>query len=656
MKAAAACSLAGCLLGCTGVPAAGAEAIQPVPLADVRLTDSFWAPRLETARTVTLPYVLKECEATGRVDNFLRAAHRLPPPHTGNVYDDSDVYKAIEGAAYTLEEHPDPALQRRVDVLVDQIAAAQEADGYLYTPRTVDPAHPPEFAGTTRWAGEQWSHELYCAGHLYEAAVAYHAATGRRKLLEVAIRNADLLVRTFGDGPGRMVVIPGHEEVEIGLAKLAQVTGNERYLGLAQFFIDHRGRLAGRPALWGVYWQDDRPVLEQTGPEGHAVRALYLYNGMADVALAGHQAPAYTAALDRIWGSFVGRRIYLTGGAGARHHGEAFGDDFELPNDTAYNETCAAVAAARWQREMFLLHGDARYIDVLERILYNGLLSGISLGGDRFFYVNPLASDGTWPFNAGEGGVTRAGWFSTPCCPTNLARFLPSIPGYVYAIGPGSIYVNLFASSEASAAVGNVRVRLAQQSEVPWGGRVAITVSPDAPAEFALRVRIPGWAFGRPIPSNLYSYMDGRGKRLRARDDDAAAIPFRVNGLPVAAARERGYAVIRRLWRAGDRVEVDFPMPPRRVLGNISLDAALYRVAVEKGPLVYCAEGIDNGGRVLTRALRDDAALTVALRPDLLGGIETIEARSGGTVTTMIPYYAWSNRGPGEMAVWFLRN
>jgi len=655
MKRAFALFLAGLVLGWAGAPASGVAQIQAVPLEDVRLADTFWAPRLETARTVTLPYVFKECEATGRVDNFLRAAHQLPPPHTGNVYDDTDIYKAIEGAAYSLKQHPDPALQGYVDGLIARIAAAQEPDGYLYTARTVDPAHPQEFAGATRWSEEQWSHELYSSGHLCEAAVAWYAGTGERNFLDVAIRNADLLVRTFGDGPGQRVIISGHEEVEIGLVKLARVTGDARYLNLARFLIDHRGHLDGRKALWGVYWQDDRPVLEQTGPEGHAVRALYLYNGMADVALASPGAGPYVAALDRIWGSFVGRRIYLTGGAGARHHGEAFGDDFELPNDTAYNETCAAVAATMWQRQMFLLHGDAKYIDVLERILYNGVLSGISLSGDRFFYANPLSSDGRWPFNAGEGGATRAGWFSTPCCPTNLSRFLPSIPEYVYATGERSVYVNLFVTSDATTSIGNVRVGLTQGTDFPWGGRVALTVSPDAPCDFALRVRVPGWAFGRPIPGNLYSFMDERGKRLQSRADDAAAIPFRVNGAVVPTTMEKGYAVIRRTWRAGDRVEVEFPMDARRVLGNISIDAALYRVAVEKGPLVYCAEGIDNGGHVLTRVLRDDARLAVVARPDLLGGIDTIKAGSAPGTTTLIPYYAWSNRGAGEMAVWFLR-
>jgi uncharacterized protein len=648
-------SLTGLILGCAGVPAFGAEQIQAVPLADVRLADTFWSPRLETTRTVTLPYVFRKCEETGRVDNFLRAAHALPPPHTGNVYDDTDIYKAIEGAAYSLKEHPDPGLEDYVDGLVAKIAAAQEPDGYLYTPRTVDPSHPQEFAGKTRWSEEQWSHEFYCSGHLYEAAVAYYACTGRRNFLDVAIKNADLLVRSFGNGPGQTVAVSGHEEVEIGLARLAGITGDARYLNLARFFIDHRGRLEGRKALWGVYWQDDRPVLEQTGPEGHAVRALYLYNGMADVALASPDAGAYVAALDRIWDSFVGRRIYLTGGPGARHHGEAFGDDFELPNDTAYNETCAAVAAAMWQREMFLLHGESKYVDVLERILYNGMLSGISLSGDRFFYANPLSSDGHWPFNAGEGGATRAGWFSTPCCPTNLCRFLPSLPGYIYAVGPDSIYVNLFVSSDATTEVGKVRVELAQLSDAPWGGRVSLTVSPDTPCDFAIRVRVPGWAFGRPIPSSLYTYMDAQGRRLKSREEDAAAIPFLVNGEPVPATMEQGYAVIRRTWRAGDRVEVEFPMRPRRVLGNMSIDAALYRVAIEKGPLVYCAEGIDNGGHVLQRSLRDDAALEVLARPKLLGGIEAIEARSPDATTTLIPYYAWSNRGVGEMAVWFLR-
>ena len=651
----------GLLLALGGAPtlAPAAEPIQPVGFTAVHLTDGFWAPRIETTRTVTIPYAFRECEETGRIDNFLRAAHKLPGPYGGKmggrVYDDSDVYKVMEGAAYSLKQHPDPKLEAYVDDLVAKIGAAQEPDGYLYTPRTIDPAHPMKESGATRWSMEQWSHEFYCAGHMYEAAVAYYECTGKRVFLDIAIRNANLLVRTFGNGPGQRVAVSGHEEVEIGLVKLARVTGDGRYLRLARFLIDHRGRPEGRAGTWGVYCQDDRPVVEQEAPEGHAVRAMYLYTGMTDVALASADPTGYPAALDKIWDSFVGRRIYLTGGAGARHHGEAFGDDFELPNDTAYNETCSAVAAVFWQQQMFLLHGEAKYIDVLERILYNGLLSGISLDGTHFFYANPLSSDGHWPFNVEEGGATRAGWFSTPCCPTNLSRFLPSIPGYVYAIGPRSLYVNLFVSGDAVAKVGDVPVAIKQESELPWGGRVAVTLSPVVPSVFALRVRVPGWAFGRPIPGGLYSYMDPRGKRLKVDDVAAAAIPFQVNGEAVPATLENGYAVIERTWRAGDRVTVDFPVSPRRVMGAMRIDATLYRVALQRGPLVYCAEGIDNGGHVLTRALRDDVPFRVVPRPTLLGGVDTIEAGEGPALLTLIPYYAWSNRGAGEMEVWFER-
>jgi len=644
------------LLALIGAPCAFAGPIQALPLTQVRLVGGFWEPRLETFRTVTIPYEFKECLATGRMENFLRASHRKPGPHIGNVYDDTDIYKVIEGVAYSLVGHPDPALRNYVEGLIGDILAAQEPDGYLYTPRTIDPAHPQKIAGAARWSDEQWSHEFYCSGHFYEAAVAWFGATGERRLLDAAIRNADLLVRTFGPGPGQRIEISGHEEVEIGLLKLARVTGDRRYLALARFLIDHRGRPEGRKGLWGVYFQDDRPFVDESGPEGHAVRAMYLYNAAAGVALSTPDAGAYVTALDRIWGSFVGKRIYLTGGAGARHHGEAFGDDFELPNDTAYNETCAAIGAAMWQQQMFLLHGDARYLDVLERILYNGFLSGISLSGDRFFYVNPLSSDGHWPFNEEEGGATRAGWFSTSCCPTSLARFMPTIPGYLFAGDGSSIYANLFAGCEASARVGSTRVRITERTEIPWGGRVSLSVSPDVPCDFAMRVRVPGWAFGRPIPSPLYSYEDERGRRRRWKDEDAASIPFQVNGRVVPAPLEKGYAVIRRTWRAGDVVTVDFPLRANRVLGNISLDAALYRVAVEKGPLVYCAEGEDNGGSVLRRVLGDAATLDVVARPGLLGGIQAIEARSPGMpTTTLIPYYAWSNRGPGEMIVWFPR-
>lgn len=638
-------SLTAALLALAGLAArAEADPVKPVDFADVRLTDGFWAPRLETVAKVTIPYALEQCRRTGVIDNFLRAAHRLPPPHAGRVADDSDIYKVIEGAAYSLKEYPNPALEADLDAIIAEIAGAQEADGYLYTARTTDPANPPGGIGRVRWAGERLSHELYCAGHLYEAAVAYYGSTGHRQLLDVALKNADLLVRTFGNGPGQIIGVPGHEEVEIGLARLAQLTGDLRYVRLAEFFIDHRGRLEGRPELWGANLQDDAPVEDQDGPEGHAVRALYLYEGMAYAALADPGASRYVPVLDRTWNTFVDRRIYLTGGAGALHHGESFGSDYELPNDTAYCETCASVASVLWQERMFLLHRDARAIDVLERTLYNGVLAGISLGGDRFFYVNPLASDGRWPFNHGQGGATRAGWFSTPCCPTNLCRLLPAVPGLVYAAGDASLYVNLFISSEARTRVAGVPVEVRQQSGLPWSGQVRLELAPSVPVSFALRIRVPGWAAERPLPSDLYSYLDAAGQRR----ESGPPLVFRVNGEPTAVTSEKGYATIRRTWRAGDRVEADFPVEARLVAGNPSIDATLYRLAVERGPLVYCAEGADNGGQVTQISLRDDTRFEVVDRPELLGGIRTLVAGK----TTLIPYYAWSNRGADEMAVW----
>jgi len=609
---------------------------QPVSFTEVKPDDSFWAPRLETNRTVTVPVCFRRCEETGRIDNFKKAAGTMKGPFRGKRYDDSDVFKVIQGAAYSLALHPDPELDAYLDRLIANIAGAQEDDGYLYTIRTIGHGGEGEPIGKERWSRLVTSHELYNVGHLYEAAVAHYRATGKRTLLDIAVKNADLVAATFG--PGKRVDVPGHEEIELGLVKLYRVTGERKYLDLAKFFVDERGDPDRRPTEekgWDrSYTQDHLPVREQRGAVGHAVRAGYFYSGVTDIA-ALTKDTSYDPALDSIWHSIVDRRIYLTGGIGAQRHIEGFGADYELPNDTAYNETCAAVASMLWNHRLFLLSGDARYIDVLERTIYNGFLSGVSLSGDLFFYPNPLSSDGVTKFN--QGRATRAPWFRTACCPTNVVRTMPSMPGYVYATRGEDLYVNLFVGSDAEIELGGRRVRLRQRTEYPWSGQVVIEVDLAPAGEFAIQVRIPGWARGEVLPGELYHYRDAGG-----------AVSLKVNGEPVAPDAENGYVRIARTWKSGDRIELDLPMEPRRVVADERVAADRGRVAIERGPLVYCVEGVDNGGTVAGICVGKSERLQTEHRPDLLGGVTVIH----GDGWTAVPYYAWSNRGAGEMAVW----
>ena len=621
--------------------------IVAVPFSDVRLTDAFWAPRIETNRTVTIPFGFTKSAEEGRIRNFERAARHEGPYEGKMPFDDTDVYKLIEGAAYSLQNHPDPELDRFLEGIITKIAAAQEPDGYLTTYKTIDPARSP-----AEWLkpGPKWdlelegSHELYNSGHLYEAAYAHYRATGRRTLLEVALKNADLIARTFG--PGKRTTPPGHQIIETGLVKLSEATGERRYRELARFFLDQRGRAATRK-LYGTYNQDHLPVTEQTEAVGHAVRAAYMYSGMVDIA-ALDADPLYRAAVERIWDDVVSRKLYVTGAIGARHKDEAFGDAFELPNRTAYGETCASIANVYWNQRMFLLSGDARYVDVLERSLYNAALAGVSLEGNTFFYPNPLESDGRYAFN--HGALSRKPWFDASCCPTNLARFIPSIPDYIYAVQGDALFVNLFAASRASTAVGGTRVAVQQTGDYPWNGRITLVITPDAPLSFELRVRIPGWARNEPVPSALYRYADTAG----------AAYDLRVNGERISPALRRGYAAITRIWTPGDTVTLVLPMPVRRVVADVRVADTRGKVALERGPLVYAAEWVDNDGPVLNLVVPDGAAFEEEHRPDLLGGVTVVRAAATDQAgrprrLTAIPYYAWSHRGPGEMAVWLER-
>jgi hypothetical protein len=615
--------------------------ITPTSFQAVSLQDTFWLPRLETNRTVTIPDVLRKCEEFGRVDNFSKASKRLPGAYCGKMpFEDTDVYKAIEGASFSLAEHSDPSLETRLDALIDEIAAAQEPDGYLYTNRTIDPVHVLPFSGPQRWSNLVMSHELYNCGHLYEAACAHFTATGKRALLGVALRNAELICRVFG--PEGRHDISGHQIVEMGLARLYRITKDRRFLEQARFFLEQRGHHERRPLYQYEenpgYCQDHKPVVEQREAVGHAVRAAYMYCGMADVA-ALMPDRAYATAIEAIWRDVVGSKIYLTGGIGARHKGEAFGDAFELPNLTAYAETCASIGSVMWNHRLMLLSGDSRYVDVLEQTLYNGLLSGVSLGGDKYFYTNPLESDGIFQFNYGSAG--RQGWFDVSCCPTNICRFFPSLPGYVYATAERRIYVNLFIAGRARVETAAGAVEIVQETEYPWSGIVRFALNPSSKVRLQLLVRVPGWARETILGGSLYSF-----ERPAAREPS-----MMLNGQAVGIDLQNGYAVIDREWESGDTLELALPMQVRKVLCDPRVSHNRGKAALQRGPVVYCVEGQDAQVSLESLSLSEETDLRVRRRPDLLGGIVEIHGRDFAA----IPYYAWANRGPGPMRVW-LRN
>ncbi|MEI7901226.1 MAG: glycoside hydrolase family 127 protein [bacterium] len=618
---------------------------QPVPIKQVALLDGFWLPRFETNRLVTVWTDFTKSEETGRISNFARAGKLESGPFKGIPFDDSDVYKIVEGACYTLATHPDPKLNTYLDALIAKMAAAQEPDGYLYTARTL--GFTNGMTGPARWSNMGSSHELYNIGHLYEAAAAHYQVTGKRALLDVARKSADLIDKTFGPRADQLKSTSGHEEIEIGLCKLYRATGEKRYLDLAKFFIDMRGRKDLRK-IFGMYNQDHLPVIEQTEAVGHAVRAGYLYAGMADVAaLTGD--PSYIAAIGTLWENVVSKKLHLNGGIGARHGGEAFGDNYELPNESAYLETCAAIANALWNQRMFLLHGDAKYIDVLERVIYNGFLSGIAISGDEFFYPNPLAS---------RGGYKRSKWFGCSCCPVNVVRFIPQLTSFAYAQRDSAVYVNLFIASSAKLKTAAGEVTVMQKTAYPWNGDVRIEVTPakDGTA-FPLKIRVPGWAIGKPVPSDLYT---------QANPGSLKDVSVTLNGQPVALTLDRGYVTLDRAWRVGDAVAIAFAMPVRRIQANPAVKDDIGRLAVERGPLVYCAESADNAGHALNLAIPADAAFAensvsilghamVALKAPA----QSVSADLRGTrsvqpaTATLIPYFAWCHRGAGEMQVWF---
>ena len=615
----------------------------PVNFTKVKVTDGFWGQRLKASREVTIPLAFSKCEETGRYDNFVRALTPDSTYHVGGFsFDDTDVYKTIEGASYTLQMYPDARLEAYIDSVLQVVAAAQEPDGYLYTARQMNPWHPHQWSGAHRWETvEVLSHEFYNLGHMLEGAVAHYQATGKRNFLDIAIRYADCICREVGSGENQVARVPGHQIAEMGLAKLYLVTGDRKYLDQAKFFLDMRGKTS----IHDLYSQSHKPIIEQDEAVGHAVRAAYMYAGIADVA-ALTQDSAYIATIDRIWDNIVSKKLYITGGIGARHHGEAFGDNYELPNETAYCETCAAIGNVYVNHRLFLLHGESKYYDVLERTLYNGVLAGVSLDGGAFFYPNPLQCSKEYQ---------RQPWFGCACCPSNISRFIPSVPGYVYATRGNDLYVNLFMPNAANLTIDGKEVALRQTTSYPWNGDITIDVEKNRAGSFAMKIRIPGWVQGTPVPGDLYSYADG--KRL--------GYSVSVNGEKVDAALGNGYFTIDRKWRKGDRVDIHFDMEPRLVMANEKVEADRGRVAVERGPIVYCAEWPDNDFDVLNVSLSNCPKISAKHSADKLQGItelslpaQSLNADAGGRLElrdvtlNLIPYYAWAHRGPGHMAVW----
>ncbi len=612
--------------------------IRPVPFTQVQVHPGFWFHRLETNRKVTIPYNFLKCEETGRISNFAKAGRLEEGDFEGIYFNDSDVFKVIEGASYSLHVHPDEQLEAYLDDLISKIAAAQEADGYHYSIRTINPDKVQGNCGKERWSALNHSHELYNVGHLYEAAVAHFNATGKRTLLDVALKNADLICEVFG--PGKHMGVPGHQEIEIGLVKLYRTTGQAKYLEMARFFIDQRGNEQGH-ALYGEYCQDHRPLVLQDKAVGHSVRAGYFYAGAADVAALTGEGQ-YVEALEKIWEDMVYTKTYLTGGIGAEPRYEGFGPSYELPNATAYTETCAAIASMLWNYRMFLLSGEVKYMDVFERTLYNGFLAGISLEGDEFFYSNPLEANGVQTFN--QGACTRSPWFGCSCCPVNIVRLLPSLPGYIYSQNQNEVYVNLFVNSTTQLEVDNNDFRILQQSAYPWEGKIHMDIGTDKGTRAKLKIRIPGWSRNQVLPGELYHYLS----------DQEEPISLFVNGEMQPVKIEEGYLIIDRKWKGNTTVILELKMPVRFVKSNPNIEANRGRVALERGPLVFCAEEIDNFKGILEAGINTHQKLHYAFDPDLLNGIGVLEGkvqRNGEEKPSpfkAIPYYAWSNRGVGR--------
>jgi uncharacterized protein len=618
---------------------------QPIDFNKVKVHDQFWSPKIKTNAEVSIPHTLQKCESEGRIDNFYRAAHVLQDnKSTTYPFDDSDLYKVIEGAAYSLQAEKNPELEAYIDTLISIIGAAQEDDGYLYTFRTMNISKRHEWLGEKRWEKtEDLSHELYNLGHLFEAAAAHYKATGKRNFLNIALKSADLLVNTFGWGKEEK--FPGHQVIETGLVKLYRITEKKEYLDLAKFYLDLRGK---EGHFNRKYSQSHIKVVDQHTAVGHAVRATYMYSGMADIAaLTGNKD--YQIAIDNIWNDVTNKKMYITGGIGSTNNGEAFGEEYDLPNMTAYAETCAAIASVYWNMRMFSLHGDAKYIDILERTLYNGLLSGVSISGDHFFYPNPLAS---------IGQHQRSNWHNCACCVSNMTRFMPSVPGYVYAQKDNELYINLYMGSTVSVSLPKAKVQITQNTNYPWDGTNTITINPEKKsAKFALHLRIPGWAKNNAVPGDLYYY----------ENTNATNYTIVVNGKKVPYVLKNGYAIFDRKWKRGDQIQINLDMSVRKVLSNQNITTNKNKMALERGPLVYCLEGTDNVNNAVLNIVMDKSAeVTPEFRPNMLNGVTVLKSKGTsykekvdgkGLDATFqdvvaIPYYSWANRGNTEMQVW----
>lgn len=593
------------LVSCTTVSKeAFSQQNEPVDFSQVKITDHFWLPRINKHAEVTLPACINQCEnETQRVKNFAIAGGLEPGEFKGLVYDDSDLYKMIEGCSYSLMNHPNPELEKKLDEIIAKIASAQQEDGYLMTYFILGDL-------SQRWTNMD-KHEMYCCGHLIEAGIAYHNATGKRSLLDVALKYANHIDDTFGEGKKSWV--PGHQEIELALVKLYRVTKDERYLNLSHWLLEQRGHGLGD---WQAkdYYQDLKPVSQLSKISGHAVRAMYLFTGMADLASITKDT-AYIHALDRLWDNVVHTKMYATGGIGSSRKNEGFTDDYDLPNADAYCETCASVGMVFWNQRMNMLKGDGKYINVLEKAMYNGALAGISLSADRFFYVNPLESDGTHH---------RKPWYGTACCPSQISRFLPSVGNYIYATSADALWVNLYISSETSVSVQDVPVSIRQETNYPWEGKVQLSVSPKQEETFAVKLRLPDWCKNYTL---------------------------KVNDREVKLVVEAGYVVIDRTWAPGDRITFDMAMPVEVIAADSRVKANTGKRALQRGPLVYCMEEVDNP-QYDAVTLLPSMNYTTAFESGLLGGVTTITAIHADETYQFIPYYAWDNRAPGKMKVW----
>jgi DUF1680 family protein len=616
------------------------QKLYPVNFSQVSITDPFWKGRMQTVATSTLDACILYTEnKTGRIRNFEKAAARNGK-HEGIYFDDSDVYKAIEAMAYSLKNNPNPSIEKKADEWISKIAAAQLPDGYLDTYYELTDI-------SKRWTDME-KHEDYCAGHLIEAAVAYHNTTGKKQLLDVAVKFTNHIDSAFRKSNRPWV--SGHQEIELALMKLYHHTGERKYLELAQWFLEQRGHGNGKGVIWDQwkdpdYCQDGKPVKDQTEITGHAVRAMYMYTGAADVAAVTNDQ-GYVKAMHSIWEDVVYRNMYITGGIGAQGKNEGFGVDYDLPNESAYCETCASVGMVFWNQRMNMLTGESKYVDVLEKSLYNGALDGLSLSGDRFFYGNPLSSNGS---------NKRSEWFGTACCPSNIARLVSSLGNYVYSQSENAVWVNLYIGNDVRIPVQKESIALSMQTGYPWNGNTTIAISEAPRKAYQLRLRLPGW-MKEPAPGGLYTYTDNL----------TTGFELRINGRPVTYKEEKGYAVIERKWKRGDVVEFNTPMQVRRIASRPELKQNTDRNALQYGPLVYCVEGIDNNKNGWNFILPADAAFKVNYEPGLLGGVNTItidgkllnpgsDGQSvqavAGTIKA-VPYFTWNNRGEGDMQIW----